>query len=294
MVMKIRAVVIAVGLASLAALGAATFWIDDKSNEGPPASAPKIQERLPGSPEEAEAAGPATLHSPRALRNAELLDRLTKAYPDFLAGYEGVELIWRDGSRLTFDDGKTRSRAERLFHPTLRDQFRDVYPMGRNFDPGRVRYAPFYTKMYGDCSKRETVGKLVVVEWVPKHGGKKVKVTSINGVADRLRQVSADLDRLPALFSKYLTPVSAVYNCRITASGGRRTMHGYGAAVDINARFGDHWAWAGAEGDGTGYRNRIPWEIVEAFERHGFIWGGKWSHFETMHFEYRPELLAGQ
>jgi hypothetical protein len=21
------------------------------------------------------------------------------------------------------------------------------------------------------------------------------------------------------------------------------------------------------------------------------IWGGKWGHFDTMHFEYRPELL---
>jgi len=27
------------------------------------------------------------------------------------------------------------------------------------------------------------------------------------------------------------------------------------------------------------------------FERHGFIWGGRWWHYDTMHFEYRPELL---
>jgi hypothetical protein len=33
-------------------------------------------------------------------------------------------------------------------------------------------------------------------------------------------------------------------------------------------------------------------EIVAIFERHGFIWGGRWSHFDTMHFEYRPELLG--
>jgi hypothetical protein len=33
-------------------------------------------------------------------------------------------------------------------------------------------------------------------------------------------------------------------------------------------------------------------EIVDIFERHGFIWGGKWYHFDTMHFEYRPELLV--
>jgi D-alanyl-D-alanine carboxypeptidase len=28
------------------------------------------------------------------------------------------------------------------------------------------------------------------------------------------------------------------------------------------------------------------------FEQHGFIWGGKWYHYDTMHFEYRPEIIA--
>ena len=27
-------------------------------------------------------------------------------------------------------------------------------------------------------------------------------------------------------------------------------------------------------------------------EKHGFIWGGRWYHYDTMHFEYRPELLV--
>ncbi len=39
------------------------------------------------------------------------------------------------------------------------------------------------------------------------------------------------------------------------------------------------------------YPNQIPWPIVLVFEKNGFIWGGKWHHYDTMHFEYRPELL---
>jgi D-alanyl-D-alanine carboxypeptidase len=31
---------------------------------------------------------------------------------------------------------------------------------------------------------------------------------------------------------------------------------------------------------------------VRIFEKQGFVWGGYWYHFDTMHFEYRPELLA--
>jgi hypothetical protein len=39
------------------------------------------------------------------------------------------------------------------------------------------------------------------------------------------------------------------------------------------------------------WENRIPQFIVDAFEAEGFIWGGRWYHYDTMHFEYRPELF---
>src|ERR1700737_4809713 len=29
--------------------------------------------------------------------------------------------------------------------------------------------------------------------------------------------------------------------------------------------------------------HEIPLEIVHIFEQHGFIWGGKWYHYDTMH-----------
>ncbi|MBK7265510.1 MAG: M15 family metallopeptidase [Ignavibacteriales bacterium] len=40
------------------------------------------------------------------------------------------------------------------------------------------------------------------------------------------------------------------------------------------------------------FRNSIPVEIVHIFEKHGWIWGGRWYHYDTMHFEYRPEIVA--
>ena len=36
----------------------------------------------------------------------------------------------------------------------------------------------------------------------------------------------------------------------------------------------------------------MPEKIIAAFEKHGFIWGGNWYHYDTMHFEYRPDLIA--
>jgi hypothetical protein len=37
-------------------------------------------------------------------------------------------------------------------------------------------------------------------------------------------------------------------------------------------------------------RWKPPGAVIRAFENEGFIWGGKWHLYDTMHFEYRPEL----
>jgi len=104
--------------------------------------------------------------------------------------------------------------------------------------------------------------------------------------------VSAALDKLPKRFMKYLRPSAGTYHCRTIAGTERFSVHAFGAAVDINAKYGDYWRWSAPEaGAGLVYRNRVPWEIIEIFEQHGFIWGGKWYHYDTLHFEYRPELL---
>jgi hypothetical protein len=72
-------------------------------------------------------------------------------------------------------------------------------------------------------------------------------------------------------------------------------MHSFGIAIDIDADHSDYWRWNRPGRDGTyPYRNRVPREVVDIFEKHGFIWGGAWYHYDTMHFEYRPELLVGR
>ena len=228
------------------------------------------------------------------------LQALVEAYPEFLAGYEGNVLIWRDGTRMPFDDGKGDKDFDTLLaDPDIQDQFYLPYPLGRNglapplnSDPGRVRYQPLFLKMYGDCRKGEVESKLVKIRWLPSQGEENLRVTKVNGLAERLQAVSDELDKLPAKFSNYLTPSAGSYNCRPIAGTGRLSAHSFAAAIDINIKYTDYWRWSKPDASGRyPYKNRIPWEIVEIFERHGFIWGGKWYHYDTMHFEYRPELL---
>jgi hypothetical protein len=235
-----------------------------------------------------------------APRRAALLEKLVASYPDFLVSHDDISVRWKDGAEMVFDDGKGEKDFEtRLNDPDLEDEFYAPYPQGRtgippgvDIDPGRVRYEPFFAKMYGDCKKGEVERKLVSVAWLPKHGGKTVPITSVNGVAEKLAAISAELDKLPDSFVKYLTPSGGTYNCRVIAGTTRPSVHGNGAAIDINVAWSDYWRNHSPVGGKYPYKNRIPWEIVEIFEKHGFIWGGKWYHYDTMHFEYRPELIA--
>jgi D-alanyl-D-alanine carboxypeptidase len=249
-------------------------------------------------PEPAPPPRPAT--EEEKARFKPLLDRLVAAYPEFLASHDGTQLTWKDGTRMPFDDGRQKTFEERLLDADLDDQMLLTYTPGPmlddplvDFDPGRIRSEAFFRKMYGDCKTGEVQKQLVAVDWLPKHGGKPVKVTPVNGVAEKLRRVSEELDALAPEMMKYLQPISGIFNCRNVSRTDRSSAHGFGIAVDINAKFGDYWQWRQPKRSETlPYRNQIPWEIAAIFEKHGFIWGGKWYHFDTLHFEYRPELIV--
>jgi hypothetical protein len=230
---------------------------------------------------------------------ASPVDALLRAYPDSLQSFEGTYLIWRDGTRMAVDDGRPdKSMEEQIRDGSILDQLRLPYPAGGLIvppldDPGRVRNRVFFDKMYGDCKAGEVSPKLVRIPWLPTTWGHMISVTSVNGVDRHLAAVSRELDALPAEDRKFLYPIGGTYVCRPVADTGQTSMHGWGAAIDINVAESDYWLWHRAAGGGLpAYVNRIPPEIVEIFERHGFIWGGRWSHFDTMHFEYRPELLG--
>jgi hypothetical protein len=200
------------------------------------------------------------------------------------------------------DDGVADKPFDQLLrNASILDQMRLPYPVGAsaapapNIDPGRFRNEAFFNKMYGDCHAGEVKRNLVIIVWLPRSWGKRVQVTRVNGVAERLKQVSAEIDALAPALRAAAFPIAGVLSCRPVVDTGKMSMHGYAAAIDLNLKYSDYWLWAGkgkTEGKTIPYKNRMPQQIVDIFERHGFIWGGKWYHYDTMHFEYRPELLG--
>ncbi len=228
--------------------------------------------------------------------------RLVAAYPEHLLATSEDALVWRDGTRMPLRVGLPPTSPEEILAANgVGDMFHWPYPAGVPLsappsvaDPGRARHKPFFDRMYGACERGEVARHLVEVVWLPGRSGQRLRVTRINGVADRLRAVSRALDRLPPRFDRFLVPAAGTYHCRPIAGTNRPSPHGYGIAIDIAVAGAHYWRWdrsAGAPAVAA-WRNAIPVEIVAAFEREGFVWGGRWSHYDTMHFEYRPELSA--
>jgi hypothetical protein len=92
----------------------------------------------------------------------------------------------------------------------------------------------------------------------------------------------------------YLFPLGGSLNWRSIAGTSRPSPHGWAIAIDLNPQYGACWRWQKSPSVASilNRRRSYPGEIVKIFEAQGFIWGGKWSHYDFMHFEYRPELLV--
>lgn len=235
-----------------------------------------------------------------ALSAKGVLAKLKSAYPGQRFEIEGDALVWPDGTRMKADDGKGKKPFDAwLADPDLADMLEVPYPVGAaaeapalNSDPGRARTKAFFDKMYGDCRKGEVKPHLTRITWLKKKAPQTLEVTTVNDVAKKLEAVSDELDALPHSFDRFLSPAAGTYNCRVIAGTDRTSAHGAGIAIDIATRHSHYWRWAkGGGAEPIAFKNEIPIEIVRIFEKHGFIWGGRWYHYDTMHFEYRPELL---
>lgn len=217
-------------------------------------------------------------------------ERLMIAYPQAIKEIFENRVEFYNGTTLPFSSNQTYTFENFLDNIDIQGQFIQPYPTLTPIteplsDPGRFRNEDFFKALYGS-SQEEIESQLVSINWLPNHTNKTLLFHSKHGAADALRRVSSELDKLPSHLLTFVDNPAGTYNYRAIARTSRLSMHSFGIAIDINTKKGDYWLWSKTKM----YQNRIPEEIVHIFESNGFIWGGRWRHFDTFHFEYRPEL----
>lgn len=225
------------------------------------------------------------------------IQNLKNAYPKYVNNVSSSYIDWHDGTRMQLGGS---SSLLNWFRGTSHHGASKVEIINDK-DVLHARFTPFFQKMYGK-SPREVGRNLVTVYWMPHVFGKRypLKVTSVNGVDKRLRKISTNLEKLPSKFYKYLENPGGSYYWRKIEGESSLSSHSFGIAIDINLRYSNYWLWDYQKTNKPieelryhklSYQNRIPMEIVQIFENEGFFWGGRWYFYDTMHFEYRPDLL---
>jgi len=220
---------------------------------------------------------------------------LKLAYPGTDLDLAAAVLHLPDGGQVPYAPARDIGAAARLDGATLGDQF--VYPYPLDFDltarqtpfmdPGRTRNEAFFRALYFNdaAAARDS---LVTV----RHAGASFQMTTKHCVDQQLAAAFAAIAALPEPTAVYFSNIGGSFNWRVIAGTDRLSSHSFGAALDLNSDLGGYWRWAGVpEGQAGTYDNNYPAALVQAMERYGFIWGGKWHHYDGMHFEYRPELI---
>ncbi len=251
-------------------------------------------------------ASPPSSPANTALRGAEARtwDLFSRAYPGFLHGSEAegdrtFVTVGEGRHRVALEDGvRGKTFEQRLDSPDLVECLEDSYPLELevdswplNLDPGRMRSDPFFRAVYGDSA--EAVRRnLAEVDFC----GHRVRFNRTNGAADALARVGRRIAALvdgDRTLEPYVETLGGTFAWRTVEGTARLSAHSYGVSIDLNPKIGGYWRWSGGAALGDMRRRRMyPDSIVKAFESEKFIWGGKWYHFDLMHFEYRPEFFG--
>jgi hypothetical protein len=221
------------------------------------------------------------------------------SYPEHIVDVERDEhgfvyIVMKSGKKIIYDDKITKAAAQRLENADLQDTLQEAYPLGEtatlmqdNKDPGRYRCYELLQQVYGK-NRGDIEKRLESTTFV--YGS--LLFNSSNNASAALGKAGKII--LPIMnepkVSKAVYPGSGTYNYRVIAGTGHLSPHAYGIAIDLARDSRDYWQWAARE-EGAKRIKDYPPEVVKAFEDNGFIWGGKWWHFDILHFEYRPEII---
>jgi hypothetical protein len=159
----------------------------------------------------------------------------------------------------------------------------------------------FYDAVWNIKNREEAWNQVKTIRFL----GKSILVH--HGIMEELALVEQKINeaaRSDPAVRKWLSELSSIaaWNWRNIADIKTRSNHAYGVAVDIlpNQKLyrslEKYWLWAAKtnkEWWNVPYSRRYhpPQAVIKAFEAYGFVWGGKWAFYDTMHFEYRPEIL---
>ena len=180
--------------------------------------------------------------------------------------------------------------------PLSQGQWNRTRDMSNERRTWRPRSSYFFDAIYQARNRSESYERVKTIQFL----GYNITVHSL--ILDLVAQIEKEIlsvaENNPQV-RVWVNEINLVegWNWRNVAGSQARSYHSYGAAIDILPRslggLATYWQWS-SEWWNIPYERRYhpPDAVIEIFESYGFYWGGRWMHFfDTMHFEYRPEVF---
>ncbi len=225
-----------------------------------------------------------------------LIDSVTWADDDVVFAIGGRAIHFQDGHMLSEAGLDRRDRCDSIFYR---------YPLEMPSEPAPPSNTPVrWCTDLQEALWGRTEGQIRTHARSTTFFGRRMFVNGVVagalGEVERELRATADWDLGVAAWIDGLDVTYSFIN-RGIAGTRTRSQHAWGLAVDFVPASYDggqvYWRWTRAWNPRGWHRTPFderwtpPEAVVEAFERHGFLWGGKWARFDNIHFEYRPEIL---
>lgn len=206
-----------------------------------------------------------------------------------------IYFVLNNGQKILYDDSKTRTVEQCAGSENIKDILNQDYPlesieevMPKNCDPGRGRNYNLLEGIYGKGEKniynnlKYIDTKAGTVLFTHKNKGD----IAIKNALDKCVELAKENKSI----NRFIYNRGGTFNYRVVQDTGKLSPHSFGIAIDLCKDDRDYWKWVDSS-KGAERIREYPVEMVKAFEENGFIWGGKWNHFDSLHFEYRPEII---
>jgi len=224
-----------------------------------------------------------------------LIDSVYYAEGDVVFMMAGRPIHFQDGRMLAEDRLEAVERFDPIFYP---------YPLEPLVDPRPRTDPPTYSTDYLEALFGTTETEIRRHCRSISFLGHDMFLNTL--VLEPLREVEREIRAAAAAdaeVAEWIEDLEVTYSFifRDIADSRTRSLHGFGLAVDlVPSSYGGrqvYWRWSRVLDREGWYRIPLtqrwspPQAVIMAFEHNGFVWGGKWSHFDTIHFEYRPEII---
>ncbi|HQC17226.1 MAG TPA: M15 family metallopeptidase [Rectinema sp.] len=226
-----------------------------------------------------------------------------------------MELYWAEGRYLPENLLASKDRYRRLIFyipdklvdpATLNhDQIEEIRAFGssESRETAPISATSFFEAIYDTSTRKDVERHITKTMFLGKQVSVHEEIVELLARVEEQILAAAQTDDAVKAFMKSISSIEG-YSWRQIRDTNGISFHSMGLAIDILPRSWQnkiiYWNWEKNKGNEDwmliplSERWMPPKRVIDIFEKEGFIWGGKWTVWDNMHFEYRPELILGR